>query len=171
MASKLRRIVASIEATYVASTGDETVEFVVGRIALREHGQRRRVCFVPIPSEIEPPQEGYGRTVGGDPVRLCGIRVDRSDMYVTAEDDEQTECLFERILAAAHNAVNAQLRSEDMGPYSWVTEEDGQQGITNWTPMIRCTVAFRLPMVGEFEKLTTVTAQDHTCNYVDELPE
>jgi hypothetical protein len=149
-----------------AQLNDPTVVRLVGRKNLAAHEQARRIVWIHAPSTVDRPSQAGGKVVGssttGTRQQAVWMRLENAEVHVFAETEELVDQLFDNVLAAIDLAI-PRVRLDG---YVWVTEQEGQAGLTLWQPAIMFRCAFRLPVMDERKQLAPITAQEHECSLI-----
>jgi len=138
---------------------DASVLRLLGRPAIAEHEQSRRVVWVNEPSRVEPAKATGGTRVasasgvGDDRIRKVYTRQQVLSLHIYAEDAEQTEILFDGMLAAMHLAYGAGIIP---GSYEWESERADIAGNALRQPKIRLEIVVMMPVSDEAKGLRTI---------------
>lgn len=153
---------------------DDSVTHYRGRKFLFRHLEERRIIWIPSKTTCEAPNEQSGIPTelddAGNPTEVivpAWQTVDFVRAFIIAETEEAVDCLFRRLLAAYQRA---EPRPRAPGPFTWRSELEGKAGETLKAPCVEGEFAFTSFVTEETSELTFITAEDHTCQIVTELP-
>jgi hypothetical protein len=154
MATRLDRISTRVH----ADLADASVLKQIGRLALAENTQIRRVVWVRMPSTVEPPARAGGTKVkdeAGNDVRIRVVydRWENLALHIFAEDDTAAELLHDGMLAALHRVLGPDCL---MGIYEWETEREGKADIAKRGPKIVQGLIIKMPVSDESKGLRRV---------------
>lgn len=161
MATRLDRISDRVH----AALADATVLKQIGRLALAENTQIRRVVWVRTPSTVEPPSRAGGLKVTdpdtGDQKRI-GVVYDRWEnvsLHMFAQDDTAGELLLDGMLAALHQVLGPDCIHRG---YEWETEREGRADIAKRGPKIVLDCIIKMPVADESKGLRRIVQFTHT---------
>lgn len=155
MATRLDRISDRVH----TALADATVLKMIGRLALAENTQRRRVVWVRMPSSVEAPARAGGTKVT-DPdtglpkrIRVVYDRWETLSLHIFAEDDTAAELLLDGMLAALHLVLGPDCM---MRGYEWETEREGKADIAKRGPKIVLDCIIKMPVSDESKGLRNI---------------
>lgn len=162
MTTTFETLADRVEEAFRAFTGDTSVLFQRGKLALAENQQQRRIVLVRPGGKISHSRRAGSLDLGdGNRVRMVKRREERVFAHLFAESETAAEAMLDNLIASCEATLGTGFQPVD---YEWITEGT-KSAHQNYTETIRLQMAWHKPVLDRAEPLTQLEAQGHACSF------